>query len=361
MRHWFSSPLWVRATAPFRATRQMRVQRVPRRFDPSDGLDDPLILRGLLQLVVLTTFFVSRYFFDVLLSPRVFDAAAWRTIGWLGRVVCASLPLLKLCYAPLVPFFILHIWNVCSAKMIQRVLLLVFSCRLTMHIILSNAIVMGRLTKGDVWRPLVKLVRFVRISSGRSSSPPPRWKEGYRYLLCIIVPWMIRLAVLAVIYENTVGSLMTSHRLLSRWRQGGAGEFPSRLYPERGDHSALEWCTSYIGQPLPCSELHLAREFNSKVMPSLQGAFYREIRRAMTNYGLHGSTWHVGHACPDPSKVTTTREDQGWNLFAQHAADNVRLGHCLVNCAEAEHVAAFHVACSRSHECLTKCDDHTDG
>jgi hypothetical protein len=32
-----------------------------------------------------------------------------------------------------------------------------------------------------------------------------------------------------------------------------------------------------------------------------------------------------------------------------------------VNCAEAEHVAAFHVECSRSHECLTKCDDHTDG
>jgi hypothetical protein len=360
MLPWFLSPLRVLATASYRGRRQMGIHRMARRIGPSDGLDEPLILRGLLQIVVISTFFVSRYFFDVLLSPNVFDAVAWGTVEWLGRVICALLPLIKLCYAPLVPFWMLHLWNFCSSTMIQRLLLLVFSCRLTMRIIMSDDIVIGRLTKGDAWRPLVKIVRFIRISSGRST-PPPCWKEGCRYLLCITVPWIIRLAVLAVVYENTVGSLIAPPLFLSRLRRGGTCDFPATRYQERGDRlDSLEWCTSYIGQPLPCSELHLAREFNSKVMPSLQGAFYREIRRAMTNYGLHGSTWHVGHACPDPSKITTTPEDQGWNLFAQHAADNVHLGHCLVSCAEAEHMAAFHVECSRSQECTTKCDDSTD-
>ena len=88
----------------------------------------------------------------------------------------------------------------------------------------------------------------------------------------------------------------------------------------------------------------------------MQHASYREIRFAMTEYGLYGSGWHVGHACPDPNKDSTgDEEDRGWNLFAQHATDNVRLGHCLVSCSEADYVAASRVHCTRSKECVTHC------
>jgi hypothetical protein len=43
-------------------------------------------------------------------------------------------------------------------------------------------------------------------------------------------------------------------------------------------------------------------------------------------------------------------------LFAQHAVDNLKLGHCLVSCAEAEHMGADHVRCTHSDRCVTTCD-----
>ena len=84
---------------------------------------------------------------------------------------------------------------------------------------------------------------------------------------------------------------------------------------------------------------------------------YRGIRKAMNNGGFLGHIWHVGHACPDPSKKSTSNEeDFGWNLFAQHALDNMNLGHCLVSCAEAEYVGARHVRCTASAHCIPTCD-----
>ena len=107
-------------------------------------------------------------------------------------------------------------------------------------------------------------------------------------------------------------------------------------------------CFTFSGQPLACDELNLARRFNREVMPLMLSASYADVRRAMTDYGLYGSAWHVGHARPDPSKRRTSdAEDRGHNLLAQHATDNVKLGHRLLSCAEAKFLHANHVNCAR--------------
>ena len=92
-------------------------------------------------------------------------------------------------------------------------------------------------------------------------------------------------------------------------------------------------------------------------MPRMLGVGYRGIRKALNDCGCHGHIWHVGHACPDPSKKSTrNEEDFGWNLFAQHALDNMELGHCLVSCNEAEYLGARHVRCTRSARCIPTCE-----
>ena len=121
---------------------------------------------------------------------------------------------------------------------------------------------------------------------------------------------------------------------------------------------APQRCASFTGFAVPCDELRRIREFNGNVMPTLRDAGYRAIRKAMNERGFPGHIWHVGHACPDPSKKSTrNKEDFGWNLFAQHAVDNASLGHCLVSCAEAEHVGASHVRCTHGEGCMQTCSD----
>ncbi len=123
----------------------------------------------------------------------------------------------------------------------------------------------------------------------------------------------------------------------------------------RDDHSS-DLCASFTGVALTCDELARARSFNREVMPALRDAPHGAVRRAMTAHGLPGHAWEVGHACPDPSKRTSTdAEDRGWNLFAQHPADNARLGHCLVSCAEAEYLGALHVRCTDAKGCVARC------
>ena len=105
-------------------------------------------------------------------------------------------------------------------------------------------------------------------------------------------------------------------------------------------------CFTFTGQPLACDELELARRFNREEMPTLQSASYADVRRAMTEYGLYGSSWHVGHARPDPNKRRTNDdEDRGHNLLAQHATDNMKLGHVQISCAESKFLHAAHVKC----------------
>ena len=93
-----------------------------------------------------------------------------------------------------------------------------------------------------------------------------------------------------------------------------------------------------------------------EVMRGMRASSSASVRKAMNRHGLPGHVWHVGHACPDPSKSSARdEEDYGWNLFAQHAVDNSNLGHCLVSCAEAEHVGAEHVRCTQTSECVRSC------
>jgi hypothetical protein len=147
-------------------------------------------------------------------------------------------------------------------------------------------------------------------------------------------------------------------------------------------------CASFTGVPVPCAELQRVRYFNRHVMPSLKSSGYKTVREEMTARGLLGHVWHVGHACPNPSKSHKhDREDYGehiscrlpsfpgtsvhsapcvshaacaalctgWNLFAQHDRDNTKLGHCLVSCEEAEYVEAVHVRCTNNHDCVRSC------
>ena len=116
-------------------------------------------------------------------------------------------------------------------------------------------------------------------------------------------------------------------------------------------------CKFFNGESMSCEQLDRAIKFNQQEMPRLRAASYDSVRKKMTEYGLFGDSWHVGHACPDPSKSSKRDdEDFGWNLFAQAASDNIRLGHCLVSCAEAEHFGGD-VPCSKSggcRECTSK-------
>ena len=115
-------------------------------------------------------------------------------------------------------------------------------------------------------------------------------------------------------------------------------------------------CATFTKSPVSCDDLHRVRKFNREVMPRMTSASYHAIRKAMDEYGLPGHLWHVGHACPDPSKRSKRdKEDFGWNLFAQHVVDNIKLGHCLVSCAEKEYLGAYHVRCTQSHQCVRAC------
>lgn len=335
-------------------------------FDTVCGMREPLILRGLLQLMVIAAFFVVRYILDVLLTPPVLDSLVCDVYDGALSAIPSICSLLRTCFAPLMPFVVFHVWKWCTANVIQRALFLLCSLRLATSIVMNDAVTIGRLTKEDVWPTLVPLVRFVRVSAGRVAErdvgpPMNAWFCGYRRLLCVVVPWLVRIAVLLALLRTTEMSLgISASGVLSLWaKMGGRQPESASLHPSGCIcPEPHEVCTSFVGQPMACRELRLAREFNSRVMPTLQDASYRDIRRAMTEHGLYGSAWHVGHACPDPSKDSSTdNEDRGWNLFAQHAADNVRLGHCLVSCAEAQHARALHVRCTRSPRCVASCDD----
>mmetsp|Transcript_3511 Transcript_3511/g.8499 ORF Transcript_3511/g.8499 Transcript_3511/m.8499 type:complete len:272 (+) Transcript_3511:250-1065(+) len=262
------------------------------------------------------------------------------------------------------PFLMYHIWGWCNTHVIQQAVLLGCTIRLAANVIMNDKITIGQLTKGDVWPAIVPLVRFVRVSGGRVAEHEAGpvllpWFRGHRYLACLVGRWWIRLGALCLLLHATGPMwLVVPPVLRSPWARAnstashGSSNGCTCPQPDEG-------CTSYTGQPIPCHELVLAREFNSAVMPMLQQASYRKIRQAMTQFGLFASAWHVGHACPDPRKGSVTDdEDRGWNLFAQHAADNVRLGHCLVSCSEAEHTGARHIRCTReTGRCITTCED----
>ena len=213
---------------------------------------------------------------------------------------------------------------------------------------MDDSTVVWRLRKVHIWVPLQCLVTFTRVSSGREEARG-EWRGGIRGLLCRAMPWVVRSIVFLATWPTLcvipTGILRFEYDLQQRYGQ-------SFLEPSH------EECTSFTGFAVPCDELRRVREFNGNVMPTMQNAGYRVVRKAMNDHGFPGHVWHVGHACPDPSKKSKRDdEDLGWNLFAQHAVDNANLGHCLVSCAEAAYVGASHVRCAASDRCVQTCSD----
>lgn len=327
-------------------------------------MNDPLILRGLVQIVLIAAFFVARYIIDAVLTCGTVDAIARSASNGVLETARVGCPLLRVHSALCTTLLALQAWRFWNAEIMQRGLMWACSLRLVAHLIMSDDLVIGQLTKGDVWPQLASLVTFLRVSSGRTTlHPKMHWRQGCRRFLCMFVPWAVRAAV-ATYVISAVGA-----RGIGRMAAGASlswdhsthiltGRLQGDLREDCVCPGPKDRCTTFSGQPLACHELQRARAFNRDIMPTMQLATYRAVRRAMTEYGLYGSAWQVGHACPDPDKRNTNqREDHGWNLLAQHPADNVLLGHCLVSCAEAKYLEALHVNCTHASNCIPDCSD----
>lgn len=202
------------------------------------------------------------------------------------------------------------------------------------------------LSKGLLWGQLyLPYARCLRNLSGRETNPAHLYAMQRRRPDLVPRPLWYGVVLLVLLHRRWL------HLPAVAARPRPALRATMAVLPPRPS------CRSYAGFPLECSELERARSFNREVMPSLSNAGYRKVRKLMTEYGLSGFIWHVGHACPDPSKASTMdTEDRGWNLFAQHAVDNGKLSGCLVSCSEARHAGAVHVPCTEAvHGCQRNC------
>lgn len=150
--------------------------------------------------------------------------------------------------------------------------------------VMDDTMVVAYLKKKHIWVPLQWLVTFTRISGGRED-PHGAWRMGYRRTLCRVVPWFLRVSILIATWPAT-------------------RHLPSS-YHTMPQHPRETACASFTGFPVPCDELRRVREFNENVMPSMRALGVRRVREAMNEHGFAGHIWHVGHACPDPSKKST--------------------------------------------------------
>ena len=325
-----------------------------------DGMQDPVVLRGLLQCIAIGLFFSGRYLLDVLFTPHVVQTVPQQALALAHRVWAAAW------CAPVISLILLHYWGSLEYglfSVLARWLLRVCILRSLIVKLMDDEMVVWRLRKVHVWVPLQFLVTFTRVSSGREK-PRREWRGGIRNVLCRGMPWVIRCTVLSASWPSLRITDVFAQLTMTEsdlWQSPSyapsyaPSHQPSYAPPFAPPHEP-RGCTSFTGFAVPCEELRRIREFNGNVMPTLRDAGYRAIRKAMNERGFPGHIWHVGHACPDPSKKSTrNEEDFGWNLFAQHAVDNANLGHCLVSCAEAKHVGASHVRCTRSEGCVQTC------
>ena len=317
--------------------------------EDDEGMDDPVILRGLLQCISIAVFFTVRYVFDVLLTVPVVQTLSHRLMilahwGW-----CAAR-----CF-PVASLALLYIFSSLETGLLgllgffARLVLRGCILRALLTTLFDDSVVLWPLKKRYIWVPLGWLVTFTRVSSGRMV-PQGIWRSAHYCFVCRATPWLLRLGLFWATWSTPYAQESyydtTHHRHVYE---------PRHVSPDADSHppEPPTTCASYTGFPIPCDELGRVRDFNSRVMPTMRDANYRAIRKAMNGHGFAAHVWHVGHAIPDPSKSSTrNEEDFGWNLFAQHAVDNLKLGACLVSCAEARHVGADHVQCSTTSNCM---------
>ena len=172
-------------------------------------LDSPVIFRGLLQWALLLLGFLVRYILDALLTPRVVDSVLRVSARWVIAVTSGAWPLLRTFFTPVLPFFLWHVWSAfTSFRMLQGSALICFA-RLLLHLIMDDKLIVGDLTKRDIWPSLVPVVRFCRVSSGRVTHVPQPWQCGERLALCLAMPWIIRCAGVGLLSRWFTGSSLT--------------------------------------------------------------------------------------------------------------------------------------------------------
>jgi hypothetical protein len=325
-----------------------------------DGMDDELVFRSLLQATAIGSFFTTRYLLDVLFTPHAVNALSRQILNLLHCICRAAWT------APVASLLLLYFWGSLQPSTVVTWVLKGCILRAVLAALLDNTVVLKGWRKRHVWVPLAWWATFTRVSSGREE-PRGGWSYGCNWFLYRTTPWVIRLALFFILSSSWPHSGATL-RGLTTYRH--ALTWPHRAEPSHDLYStpvdrlhpkpsppAHEACTSFRGHPVDCDELRRIREFNAQVMPHMLRVGYRGIRKAMNDRGFRGHMWHVGHACPDPSKMSTRdEEDYGWNLFAQYAPDNTDLSNCLVSCSEAEFFSAAHVHCTQRAHCIKTCD-----
>lgn len=302
----------------------------PAREMIDDGMDDVLVARGLLQCIAICVFVSIRFLIDVHISPWALDALSRLALSALHRNFRTAW------CAPLFALGPVYFWCSLQASTVVSWAIRCFLLGTVLGSMIDHVIAVCGWKKRHAWIPLAWWVTFTRVSSGREA-PRGVWCGTMHRLLCSTMPWLIRFGTLSV--------LLMSFQPLA----------PLSQFDREVRHH--QQCTSFTNAPVSCDDLHRVRKFNREVMPGMSSASYHAIRKAMDEYGLPGHLWHVGHACPDPSKRSKRdKEDFGWNLFAQHVVDNYKLGHCLVSCAEADYLSAYHVRCTQSRQCVRTCE-----
>ena len=194
-------------------------------------LDSPVIFRGLLQWALILMGFLVRYILDALLTPRVVDSMLRPSARWVVAATSGAWPLLRTFFAPVLPFFLWHVWSTYnSLRMLQGSAFVCFA-RLLLHLIVDDRLIVGDLTKKDLWPSLVPVVWFCRVSSGRVAHVPQPWRCGERRVLCLAMPWIIRCAGAGLLSRWLTGSSLTMVHAVE-WAASPLGGAVSRWSPE---------------------------------------------------------------------------------------------------------------------------------
>ena len=258
---------------------------MPRDYRERD-MDEPLVVRGLLQWLCMATFFLARYALDVLLTPVVVDDAVFGVGRWARALTGTAWPVLRTCYAPLAPVLMLQLWKLATLDTLQWVFACACSFRLLVHVLMHDSLVVGSLTKRDIWPQIVPLATFVRVSGGRARRVPRQWRQGPLHLICGAVPWAIRLTILVLLLRRSA----IPRSMLPHWpAQPGAADIEkwatdAEPWTEHDDLVArIQRC--YDGDTCYAAELtwrgsHLPPLFGHNMKVRLLGVDTPELRGA---------------------------------------------------------------------------------
>ena len=141
-----------------------------------EGMQDPVVLRGLLQCIAIAFFFSSRYLLDVLFTPHVHvvQAVPQQLLALAHQAWTAAW------CAPAMSLVLLHYWGSLEYglfSLLARWLLRFCILRSLVVKLMDDDMVVWRLRKVHIWTPLQCLVTFTRVSSGREQARG-EWRGG---------------------------------------------------------------------------------------------------------------------------------------------------------------------------------------